>query len=89
MSNLHRILWIAWLEAGRCRIPFDSSEALLGALLAQPAPFRILAPAWLARRLATRLRRVLEENSGGPAAGTSCVPPFAADSSHPARRHEP
>lgn len=77
-----------WLDAGRCRIPFESSDSLLGALLAQPAPFRILAPAWLARRLAARLRRLLEENSAGPTAGTSCVPPSGSDFSQQPRRYE-
>jgi predicted DNA-binding transcriptional regulator YafY len=53
-----------WIEPGRCRIPFESSAALLGTLLAQPAPFRIAAPAWLARRLTARLARLLAENGG-------------------------
>jgi len=73
-----------WIEAGRCQIPFESSETLLGALLAQPAPFRILGPAWLARRLAVRLEKLL-----GAHAGTSCVPPPAPDSSHHNRRSGP
>jgi len=56
---------VEWTDESRCRIPFESSDALLGALLAQPAPFRILGPAWLARRLTARLRRLLDENSSG------------------------
>lgn len=54
-----------WIAPGRCRISFGSSQALLGALLGQPAPFRIAAPGWLARRLTARLARLLAENGGG------------------------
>jgi predicted DNA-binding transcriptional regulator YafY len=73
---------VCWVETGRCRIPFESSETLLGALLAQPAPFRIVGPAWLARRLVLRLGRLLDENAFSVTAGTSCVPPSAPDSLH-------
>lgn len=46
----------------RCSLEFHGAEELLGALLQQPAPFRILRPRWLIERLRTRLQRILAQN---------------------------
>ena len=64
-----------WIEDGRCRVPFESSDALLGALLGEDTAFRVLRPRWLRRLLVARLARLLEQNSPRASGGTSYVPP--------------
>jgi hypothetical protein len=63
------------LGVDRCRVHFDARDALLGALLARPAVFRVVRPRWLADRLRARLTRLLEQNVSAASGGTSCVPP--------------